>query len=89
MMTIRAPASGSYDVAVIGGGMVGSAVGFGLTERGLRVVVLDEGDSALRAARTNFGLVWVQSKGDGMPAYMGWTRRSADLWPAFAAERGG
>lgn len=72
------------DVAVIGGGLVGSALGLGLAERGLRVAVLDEGDRALRAARTNFGLVWVQSKGNGMPAYMRWTRRSADLWPAFA-----
>jgi glycine/D-amino acid oxidase-like deaminating enzyme len=49
------------------------------------VVVLDEGDRAQRAARTNFGLVWVQSKGDGLPAYMHWTRRSADLWSDFAA----
>ena len=73
-----------YDVAVIGGGMVGSAVGLGLAERGLEVAVLDEGDRALRAARTNFGLVWVQSKGNGMPAYMRWTRRSADLWPDLA-----
>lgn len=74
----------AFDAAVIGGGMVGSAVGLGLAERGLRVVVLDEGDRALRAARTNFGLVWVQSKGAGMPAYQHWTRRSADLWPDFA-----
>jgi glycine/D-amino acid oxidase-like deaminating enzyme len=73
-----------YDAIVVGGGIVGSSVAFGLAERGLSVAVLDEGDRAQRAARTNFGLVWVQSKGDGMPAYMRWTRRSADLWPAFA-----
>lgn len=76
--------AGGYDVVVVGGGVVGSAIAFGLAERGRRVAVLDEGDRAQRAARTNFGLVWVQSKGDGMPAYMRWTRRSADLWPAFA-----
>lgn len=75
-----------YDVAVIGGGVVGSSVAFGLAQRGLRVAVFDEGDLAQRASRTNFGLVWVQTKGDGMPAYMRWTRRSADLWPRFAAE---
>lgn len=84
-MTAPAIAPG-FDVAVVGGGIVGSAIGFGLASRGLKVAVLDEGDRALRAARTNFGLVWVQSKGDGMPAYMRWTRRSADAWPAFAAE---
>jgi len=73
-----------YDLAVLGGGMVGSAIGFGCAERGARVAVLDEGDVALRAARGNFGLVWSQSKGDGMPAYAAWTRRSLELWPALA-----
>lgn len=79
-----AEATRGYDVVVVGGGVVGSAVGLGLAECGKRVAVLDEGDRALRAARTNFGLVWVQTKGNGMPAHMHWTRRSADLWPAFA-----
>lgn len=77
-------APGGYDVVVVGGGIVGAAVGHGLVERGQRVAVLDEGDRAVRAARTNFGLVWVQSKGRGMPVYMRWTRRAADLWPDFA-----
>ncbi len=49
--------SAGYDVAVVGGGIVGSAIAYGLAARHLRVVVLDEGDRALRAARTNFGLV--------------------------------
>ena len=71
-----------YDALVVGGGLVGSSVAFGLAERGLRVAVLDEGDRAQRAARTNFGLVWVQTKGDGMPAYMRWTRRSARSRPS-------
>jgi glycine/D-amino acid oxidase-like deaminating enzyme len=75
---------GEYDVAVIGGGMVGAAIGYGCAARGARVAVLDEGDVALRAARGNFGLVWSQSKGDGVPAYAAWTRRSLELWPALA-----
>ena len=32
------------------------------------------------------GLVSVQSKGDGAPHSQRWTRRSADEWPALAAE---
>ena len=73
-----------FDVAVIGGGMVGSAIAVGCARRGARAVLLDEGDVALRAARGNFGLVWSQGKGDGMPAYAAWTRESLRHWDAFA-----
>ncbi len=75
-----------YDVAVIGGGLVGSAIAWGLARAGSRVAVLDEGDVAFRASRGNFALVWVQSKGLGMPAYSRWTVRSTQAWDAFAAE---
>ncbi|WP_226382200.1 NAD(P)/FAD-dependent oxidoreductase [Falsiroseomonas ponticola] len=73
-----------FDVAVIGGGMVGTAIAYGCAVQGARVALLDEGDVALRAARGNFGLVWGQSKGDGMPAYGDWTRQSIRLWPDLA-----
>lgn len=75
-----------YDFAVVGGGLVGASIGYGLVRRGLKVLMLDEGDVAKRASRGNFALVWVQSKGLGMPAYATWTRRSSDGWPAFARE---
>lgn len=52
----------SYDTIVVGGGLVGSAVGCGLVRRGQRLLVLDEGDVAFRASRGNFGLVWVQGR---------------------------
>ncbi len=74
------------DVVVIGGGIIGSAIAYGLRSLGCDVVLLDEGDVALRAARGNFGLVWVQGKGLGMRRYAEWARQSADLWPAFADE---
>ena len=74
-----------FDVAVIGGGLVGSAVALGLARAGQRVAVLDEGDAAVRASRANFALVWVQSKGLGLPAYAGWTIRSSDAWAEFSA----
>ncbi len=74
------------DAIVIGGGVVGSAIAFGLARQGVKVVVLDEGDGAFRASRGNFGLVWVQGKGGGRPEYQFWTRRSADEWPKLASE---
>ena len=73
------------DAIVIGGGMVGSAIGCGLLRHGWRVVMLDEGDRAFRAARGNFGLVWVQGKGLGAPHYTRWSLGSANAWAEFAA----
>jgi hydrogen cyanide synthase HcnC len=77
---------GNADIIVVGGGLVGSAIAYGLLRHTPSIIVLDEGDTAFRATRGNFGLVWVQSKGDGAPHYVKWTRRSADLWQDFAAE---
>jgi glycine/D-amino acid oxidase-like deaminating enzyme len=74
------------DYAVIGGGLVGMAIAYGLVSRGHDVTVFDEGDVAFRASRGNFGLVWVQGKGLGMPDYARWSRLSAELWPELAAE---
>ena len=78
--------SGSaYDVAVVGGGLVGAAIAFGLRGLGTKLALLDEGDVAHRAARGNFGLIWVQGKGLGLPPYAAWTQRSAREWPRLAA----
>ena len=76
----------AYDTVVVGGGLVGMAVAYGLARRGVGVAVADEGDTAFRAARGNFALVWVHGKGGGFPRYASWTRTSVDLWPSFADE---
>ena len=75
-----------YDVAVVGGGLLGSAIAWGLGRIGKTVAVLDEGDITKRASRANFALVWVQSKGLGMPAYTDWTVRASESWGRLAAE---
>jgi glycine/D-amino acid oxidase-like deaminating enzyme len=76
----------THDAIVVGGGLVGAAIALGLGDAGLRTALLDEGDTAHRASRGNFGLVWVQSKGLGAPWYQRWTRGSAGEWPALAAD---
>jgi hypothetical protein len=66
--------------------LVGAAVAFGLRSLGSKLALLDEGDVAYRAARANFGLIWVQGKGAGLPEYASWTQDSAGEWPRLASE---
>jgi len=75
-----------YDAVVIGGGLVGSALAYGLRDAMDRVAVLDEGDVAYRASRGNFGLVWVQGKGVGLARYGQWTLASACAWESMAED---
>ena len=75
-----------FDVAVVGGGLLGASLAWGIARAHQRVVVLDEGDIAHRASRANFALVWVQSKGLGMPDYAAWTKRSSDAWEGLAEQ---
>jgi glycine/D-amino acid oxidase-like deaminating enzyme len=72
------------DVLVVGAGLLGSAVAYGMARQGVRVAVIDEGDQVFRASRGNFGLIWVQGKGVGKPEYARWSRGSARLWPQLA-----
>jgi glycine/D-amino acid oxidase-like deaminating enzyme len=73
------------DVLVIGGGLVGAAVAYGLAREGASVTVLDQDDGGFRASRGNFGLVWIQGKGYGLAPYARWSRSSAERWPELAA----
>jgi hydrogen cyanide synthase HcnC len=83
---MTAPGRKNWDAVIAGGGLIGLSIGYGLARRGLSVLILDEGDVAIRAARGNFGLVWVQGKGAYFSPYADWTMRSAQLWPQLANE---
>lgn len=76
------------DYAIIGGGVVGLSVAWGLLRRGRRVIVLDGEDGSFRASRGNFGLIWVQGKGLDEPRYARWSQASARAWAGFAEELG-
>jgi hydrogen cyanide synthase HcnC len=80
------PANTIHDIAIIGAGLVGASIAYGLRDSAKSIAVLDEGDVALRASRGNFGLIWLQSKGFGMGEYSRWTLHSTRQWPRFAAQ---
>lgn len=75
-----------FDVAVVGGGIVGLAVALAAARKGQRVVVLDRSARATGASIRNFGFVTVtgQEAGDHWKRAM----RSRDVWAEVAAEAG-
>ena len=66
----------SANIIVVGGGIIGVSLAYGMAEQGEKVTVLDNGRGVNNASRGNFGLVWVQGKGQGMPHYAEWTLQS-------------
>jgi glycine/D-amino acid oxidase-like deaminating enzyme len=76
----------TFDVVVAGGGLVGMSLAYGLARTGRRVAVCDGDDTAYRAARGNFGLIWVQGKGGRCLPYAQWSLVSSQRWGAFAAQ---
>ncbi|HEX8206075.1 MAG TPA: FAD-dependent oxidoreductase, partial [Solirubrobacteraceae bacterium] len=77
----------SWDVAVVGGGIIGLSIAFRARQQGLNVVVLDRGgDGATRHAAGMLAPVSEAEVGHGELLDDG--LESATAWPAFAAELG-
>ena len=76
----------SYDLAVVGAGIVGLACALAAARRGKRVVVIDRDAQANGASVRNFGFVTVTGQARGEM----WRRalRSRDIWDEVAAETG-
>ncbi|WP_234851746.1 FAD-dependent oxidoreductase, partial [Sinorhizobium meliloti] len=51
------------DVLIVGGGVVGASIAYGLAAEGARVGVLDAEDSDFSASRGNFGMISISNKG--------------------------
>jgi FAD dependent oxidoreductase TIGR03364 len=75
-----------FDIAVVGGGIVGLAVALAAARKGKRVVVLDRSARATGASIRNFGFVTVT----GQEAGDHWARamRSREVWQEVAQEAG-
>ena len=74
-----------YDAAIVGGGIIGLASAWRAQQRGLRVCVLERGEAGCGATRAAAGVLAPDPETPGFTAL---ARRSAELWPAFAAELG-
>lgn len=85
--TVNDPHDTHFDVAVLGGGVIGLAVAWRVRTRGLSVVLLDRGPLGAGASRVAAGMLAPVAEADPQErALLTLGLRSARLWPAFAAE---
>jgi glycine oxidase len=77
----------SFEVAVVGGGIIGLAVAWRARARGLSVCVLDRGELGAATSHVAAGMLAPVSEADaGERALLALNLESARRWPAFAAE---
>lgn len=79
-------ARNSYDLVVVGAGIVGLAAAWAGVQRGMKVAVLERNAAAIGASIRNFGFVTVT----GQRAGAHWRRamRSRDVWRSVAPKAG-
>jgi len=78
-----------FDVVVVGGGIIGLAVAWRARERGASTLVLERGETGQGTSRVAAGMLAPVAEaefGDSARRLLELGLRSAELWPAFAAE---
>src|SRR5437763_5427442 len=84
---IHSTSASGFDVAVIGGGVIGLSVARRARARGLSVVVFDRGDLGHGTTHVAAGMLAPASEADaGERALLALGLESARMWGAFAAE---
>ncbi len=74
------------DVAIIGGGIMGSAVALRLAQRGIGVTVIERGIPGAEASSAAAGILGPQMEAEGPGALLELGLKSRALYPALAAE---
>jgi sarcosine oxidase subunit beta len=74
----------SWDVVVVGGGLIGSSAAYHLARSGARTLLIEKGDLASGASGANFGNVQVQNAEFGLSLEL--TLRSYDTFSTLEAE---
>src|SRR5258708_14817844 len=75
----------SFDLIVVGAGIVGPAHALAASRRGLKVAVVERDTRAMSASVRNFGFVTVTGQADGDTRRR--ALRSREVWVEVAAER--
>ena len=82
-----APHTSRYDVAVVGGGIVGLACAWRAAQRGMSVVVLERDRFGAGASQVAAGMLAPVTEADfGEEALLELNLAAAERWPAFAEE---
>lgn len=84
MPTVHAPEC--FDLAIVGGGVIGLAAAILAARRGLRCILLEADAASLGASIRNFGLITISGQARGSVWEL--SRRSRDLWEGVAGEAG-
>lgn len=78
--------TGSWDVVVVGGGLIGCSIAFELTKRGRRVAVIERGPIGREASWASAGIISLPNKLDMSPERVEITRRGLHRYPELVAE---
>lgn len=76
--------SKKYDVAIIGGGVMGSSVAHFLAERGYQVAIIEKQRIASEASKAAAGLLGVQAEWDAYDPLFELARKSRAIFPQLA-----
>ena len=78
-----APSAPAADVAIVGGGIMGSAIALRLAQRGLRVTVIERGIPGAEASSAAAGILGPQMEAEGPGPLLDLGLRSRALYPAL------
>ncbi|WP_224749610.1 glycine oxidase ThiO [Polycladospora coralii] len=76
----------SYDVAIVGGGVMGCAIAYQLTKAGKKVVVVERNTMGSEASRAAAGILGAQAEIDEEGPLRAFALESRALFPAFVEE---
>ncbi len=75
-----------FEVAIVGGGIIGLAHAYVAARAGRTVAVFERSPRALGASVRNFGMIWPIGQSPGAPLHL--ALRSREIWKAVLSESG-